>query len=162
MNKKVLLVAMAGALCCGIGISRADGTDSTKMNIPTPTQLQHQINQSPATAMLALHVADAQIQYAAEVGDGNYTGAIAGKDAPYLLAAYRKMTQSSTVIDANVGGIMLDYYRNKNNAESAAQASQVIGESAFKLSLIQTAQNQQLIDQNNKIIDLLTKLVNKK
>jgi hypothetical protein len=73
--------------------------------------------------------------------------------AQYLTAA-RDYDRYKQLASWSIG----DYYRSRMSADSAPQISQIADEAQVRLSAMQTAQNQVIIEQNKQIIALLQKI----
>lgn len=79
-----------------------------------------------------------------------------------LAELYAKAVQSPVVMRILVGEALLDFYDLKQGARGAAQVSQAADEAGIKFQLLTVAQNQTLIEQNQRIINLLEQLVRKR
>lgn len=75
--------------------------------------------------------------------------------ASKLAALYRKATSLPGVGDYLASGIWSEFTSNRFQANSAPQVSQVANEASVKFQFLLAAQNQVLIDQNKRIIELL-------
>lgn len=82
--------------------------------------------------------------------------------AEELAAIYRKAVNYSGNSASFSGEIYARFLASKALADSAPQVSQVADEASVKLQFLIAAQNQVLIEQNKKIIDLLGQIARKK
>jgi hypothetical protein len=91
--------------------------------------------------------------------DGNKDSAGAAEE---LAGAYQKALSYAGSGANFAGEIYAEFLASKAAANSAPQVSQVANEASVKLQFLLAAQNQVLIDQNKKIIDLLGQIARKK
>src|SRR5690606_9189958 len=79
-----------------------------------------------------------------------------------LPLSLRHIVSRSDLIDKVVSNHVSNYYENKERSKSAIQSVQVSNGFNAQMSLVEYAQNQRIIDQNDQIIKLLKQLVTKK
>lgn len=84
--------------------------------------------------------------------DGNKDKSDAGDK---LAALYRKAALLPGVGDYLASGVWSEFSSNRFRANSAPQVSQVANEASVKFQFLVATQNQVLIDQNKRIIELL-------
>ena len=85
-----------------------------------------------------------------------------------LIVAYGQAVTNPTLARAALGQLLSGYYVMRNQAQSPEQASQAVNEAALRFAVFAAAQNevivqqnQQLLLQNQKIINLLQAMVPK-
>ena len=79
-----------------------------------------------------------------------------------LAALYARAAKNPQVTNFLVGEALSDFYNLKEGARGAAQVSQAADEAGIKFQSLTVAQNQTLIEQNLRIINLLEQLVRKR
>ena len=75
-----------------------------------------------------------------------------------ITEVYEKAARDGKLADILISRAIDQYYEVRANAKSAIQVSQAVDEASVRLLLLQAAQNQVLIEQNKKIIQLLNQL----
>lgn len=128
------------------------------------------ISFAPAVGALLLCCGIAQAQPPAPQGQtvtpGTLSGAIQNSErtqnADNLLLTYGQAVTTPELARAAIGQLLNDYYRLRNQAQTADQATQAISEAMLRFMVLQTAQNQimvqqnqQLLQQNARIIELM-------
>lgn len=128
------------------------------------------ISFAPALGALLLCSGIAQAQPPAPQGQtvtpGTLSGAIQNSErtqnADNLLLTYGQAVTTPELARAAIGQLLNDYYRLRNQAQTADQATQAISEAMLRFMVLQTAQNQimvqqnqQLLQQNARIIELM-------
>jgi len=85
-----------------------------------------------------------------------------------LIVAYGQAVTNPILARAALGQLLSGYYAMRNQAQSPEQASQAVNEAALRFAVFAAAQNevivqqnQQLLLQNQKIINLLQEMVPK-
>lgn len=79
-----------------------------------------------------------------------------------LAALYARAAKNPQVTNFLVGEALSDFYNLKEGARGAAQVSQAADEAGIKFQSLTVAQNQTIIEQNLRIINLLEQLVKKR
>jgi hypothetical protein len=79
-----------------------------------------------------------------------------------LAELYAKAVKRPPVMKSLLGETLSDFLELKQGARGAAQVSQAADEASVKFQLFRIAQNQTLIQQNDRIIELLEQLVRKR
>src|SRR5436190_20588151 len=79
-----------------------------------------------------------------------------------LAALYREAATDPANTEELVARIYGEYQTNQNLVKSAAQGSQVASEASVRFQLLLAAQNEVLIQQNKRVIELLERIANKK
>jgi hypothetical protein len=79
-----------------------------------------------------------------------------------LAELYAKAVKSPQVMSFLVGEALSEFYDLKQGARGAAQVSQAADEAGIKFQSLTLAQNQTIIEQNQRIISLLEQLVRKR
>jgi hypothetical protein len=79
-----------------------------------------------------------------------------------LAELYAKAVKSPRVMSLLLGEALSDFYDLKQGARGAAQVSQAADEAGIKFQSLALAQNQTIIEQNQRIIGLLEQLVRKR
>ena len=84
------------------------------------------------------------------------------QNADNLLLTYGQAATTPELARAAIGQLLNDYYRLRNQAQTADQATQAVSEAMLRFMVLQSAQNQimvqqnqQLLQQNERIIELL-------
>ncbi len=90
------------------------------------------------------------------------TNAERTQNADQLLLAYGQAVTDADLARAAIAQLLASYYRLRNQAQTAEQATQAVAEANLRFQVlqaaqnqIQIAQNQQLLEQNARIISLL-------
>ena len=86
-----------------------------------------------------------------------------------LLLAYGQAVTDPNLARAAIAQLLTSYYGLRNQAQTAEQATQAVAEANLRFQVLQSAQNQiliqqnqQILNQNAQIIALLQQSVNKK
>ena len=86
------------------------------------------------------------------------------QDSDTLLQNYGQAVTTPELARAAIGQLLSDYYKLRNQAKTADQATQAVSEALLRFMVLQTAQNQilvqqnqQMLQQNERIIELLEK-----
>jgi hypothetical protein len=82
--------------------------------------------------------------------------------ATKLANLYASLAQHPNAMRVWVGMMMKEYSSLREGAQSAAQVSQAANEAGIKFQLLMTAQNQLIIEQNKRIIELLDQIAKKR
>ena len=97
-----------------------------------------------------------------ETLSGAIQSAERAQNADNLLLTYGQAVTTPELARAAIGQLLNDYYRLRNQAQTADQATQAVSEALLRFMVLQTAQNQitvqqnqQLLQQNERIIELL-------
>ena len=105
------------------------------------------------------------------VTPGSLAGAIQDaertQDSDTLLQNYGQAVTTPELARAAIGQLLSDYYKLRNQAKTADQATQAVSEALLRFMVLQTAQNQilvqqnqQMLQQNERIIELLEQQAN--
>jgi hypothetical protein len=78
--------------------------------------------------------------------------------ATEITDVYLRAARDSELAYKLIAFNLREYYTLQVAAKSAAQASQAVDESSLRLLVLQSTQNQVLIEQNKRIIQLLTEI----
>lgn len=76
-----------------------------------------------------------------------------------LILAYGQAVREPQLAKGVLSALLSDFYRLRSLAGSAVQASQAVDETALRLSIFQTAQNQINVQQNQQTLDQNQKLI---
>ena len=112
---------------------------------------------NPRTAPNAnAQTANAQTANAQTVTPGTLAGAIQSSErtqnADNLLLTYGQAATTPELARAAIGQLLNDYYRLRNQAQTADQATQAVSEAMLRFMVLQTAQNQILVQQNQQVL----------
>ncbi len=148
---KIKYLAFAFALLILPGTAQAQQAPATPTK-PSPemesTSLQIQILHAELSAKLYAMDPDGQKDKA---------------QAPNKLAElYRKAALDPTATEGVIANIYNEFQENKNAVRSAPQGSQNANESSVRFQFLLAAQNEVLIQQNKRIIELLELIAKKK
>lgn len=69
-----------------------------------------------------------------------------------LLLAYGQAVTDPTLARVAIGQLLSNYYQLRNQAQTADQATQAVAEAGLRFQVLQSAQNQVLIQQNQQIL----------
>jgi len=74
------------------------------------------------------------------------------QNADALLLAYGQAVTDPTLARLAIGQLLSNYYSLRNQAQTAEQATQAVGEATLRFQVLQSAQNQVLIQQNQQLL----------
>jgi hypothetical protein len=74
------------------------------------------------------------------------------QNADALLLAYGQAVTDPTLARAAIAQLLTSYYGLRNQAQTAEQATQAVAEANLRFQVLQSAQNQILIQQNQQIL----------
>ena len=81
------------------------------------------------------------------------------QDADSLLLAYGQAVTDPQLARAALSQLLDSYYKLRNQAQTADQAIQAISEASLRFQVLQSAQNQVLIQQNQQILNQNARLI---
>lgn len=76
-----------------------------------------------------------------------------------LLLAYGEAVTNPTLARVAIGTLLSNYYSLRNQAQTADQATQAVAEATLRFMVLQTAQNQVIIQQNQQILEQNARLI---
>lgn len=106
-----------------------------------PTQGQFQGSQPPVVPALS-----------ASGLNQTLSGAEQTQNADALLLAYGQAVTDPVLARLAIGQLLANYYSLRNQAQTAQQATQAVGEASLRFQVLQSAQNQVLIQQNQQLL----------
>jgi hypothetical protein len=136
-SKVCLAAILAGSLFCGGYVFGQAGDTSTEQQSPNEKAF---IDYSLAEALMSTNVALSDLKpdkdkiAAANASVDRVTNMLVGA------------SQDPVMVRALVRKSLFDFQSGKSDAKSAAQVSQVADEAALRLSMLQVAQNQRIIE----------------
>ena len=93
---------------------------------------------------------------------GTIQNSVRAQNSDALLQAYGQAVTTPELARVAISQLLNDYYRLRNQAQTAEQATQAVSEAMLRFMVLQTAQNQilvqqnqQMLQQNERIIELL-------
>ena len=97
------------------------------------------------------------------VTPGSLAGAIQNSErtqnADNLLLTYGQAVTTPELVRAAVGQLLGDYYQLRNQAQTADQATQAVSEAMLRFMVLQTAQNQILVQQNQQLLQQQARII---
>ena len=81
------------------------------------------------------------------------------QNADNLLLTYGQAVTTPELARAAIGQLLSDYYGLRNQAQTADQATQAISEAMLRFMVLQTAQNQILVQQNQQLLQQQARIV---
>ena len=97
------------------------------------------------------------------VTPGSLAGAIQNSErtqnADNLLLTYGQAVTSPELVRVAVGQLLTDYYQLRNQAQTADQATQAVSEAMLRFMVLQTAQNQILVQQNQQLLQQQARII---
>ena len=81
------------------------------------------------------------------------------QNADNLLFTYGQAVTTPELARAAIGQLLNDYYQLRNQAQTADQATQAISEAMLRFMVLQTAQNQILVQQNQQMLDRQARII---
>ena len=94
---------------------------------------------------------------------GSLAGAIQNSErtqnADNLLLTYGQAVTTPELVRAAVGQLLTDYYQLRNQAQTADQATQAVSEAMLRFMVLQTAQNQILVQQNQQLLQQQARII---
>lgn len=100
--------------------------------------------------------AEAELKLYALTGDKTKLDA-----AAKLAELYGEAVKDKEITFSLLGQMLREYSSDREGAKSAMQVSQVADEAGIRFQFLLAAQNQAVIEQNQKIIDLLERILRK-
>ncbi len=97
------------------------------------------------------------------VTPGSLAGAIQNSErtqnADNLLLTYGQAVTTPELARAAIGQLLSDYYKLRNQAQTADQATQAVSEAMLRFMVLQTAQNQILVQQNQQMLQQQSRII---
>ena len=81
------------------------------------------------------------------------------QNADNLLLTYGQAVTTPELARAAIGQLLSDYYGLRNQAQTAEQATQAISEAMLRFMVLQTAQNQILVQQNQQLLQQQERII---
>ena len=81
------------------------------------------------------------------------------QNADNLLLTYGQAVTTPELARAAIGQLLSDYYRLRNQAQTADQATQAVSEASLRFMVLQTAQNQILVQQNQQLLQQQERII---
>ena len=81
------------------------------------------------------------------------------QNADNLLLTYGQAATTPELARAAIGQLLGDYYRLRNQAQTADQATQAVSETSLRFMVLQTAQNQILVQQNQQLLQQQERII---
>lgn len=94
---------------------------------------------------------------------GSLAGAIQNSErtqnADNLLLTYGQAVTTPELARVAIGQLLNDYYQLRNQAQTADQATQAVSEAMLRFMVLQTAQNQILVQQNQQLLQQQARII---
>ena len=90
---------------------------------------------------------------------GSIQNAERSQNADNLLLTYGQAVTMPELARAAIGQLLNDYYKLRNQAQTADQATQAISEAMLRFMVLQTAQNQVLVQQNQQLLQQQSRII---
>ena len=81
------------------------------------------------------------------------------QNADNLLLTYGQAVTTPELARAAIGQLLDDYYKLRNQAQTADQATQAVSEAMLRFMVLQTAQNQILVQQNQQLLQQQSRII---
>lgn len=81
------------------------------------------------------------------------------QNADALLLAYGQAATDPTLARLAIGQLLSNYYALRNQAQTAEQATQAVSEASLRFQVLQSAQNQVLIQQNQQLLNQNARII---
>ena len=81
------------------------------------------------------------------------------QNADNLLLTYGQAVTTPELARAAIGQLLNDYYKLRNQAQTADQATQAVSEAMLRFMVLQTAQNQILVQQNQQLLQQQDRII---
>lgn len=81
------------------------------------------------------------------------------QNADNLLLTYGQAVTTPELARAAIGQLLSDYYKLRNQAQTADQATQAVSEAMLRFMVLQTAQNQILVQQNQQLLQQQSRII---
>ena len=81
------------------------------------------------------------------------------QNADNLLLTYGQAVTTPELARAAIGQLLGDYYQLRNQAQTADQATQAVSEAMLRFMVLQTAQNQILVQQNQQLLQQQERII---
>lgn len=81
------------------------------------------------------------------------------KDADTLLMTYGQAVTDPTLARVAIGSLLQNYYSLRNLATTSDQATQAVAEATLRFLVLQSAQNQVIIQQNQQLLQQNARLI---
>jgi len=81
------------------------------------------------------------------------------QNADALLLAYGQAVTDPVLARLAIGQLLSNYYSLRNQATTAEQATQAVGEASLRFQVLQSAQNQVLIQQNQQLLQQNARII---
>lgn len=135
------LTVCVGAVCVGaVFPSAAFAQPATPQQQPRPAA---PLNQTVTPGSLA----------------GTIQNAERSQNADNLLLTYGQAVTTPELARAAIGQLLDDYYQLRNQAQTADQATQAVSEAMLRFMVLQTAQNQILVQQNQQLLQQQSRII---
>ena len=81
------------------------------------------------------------------------------QNADNLLLLYGQAVTTPELARAAIGQLLGEYYGMRNQAQTADQATQAVSETILRFTVLQTAQNQILVQQNQQLLQQQARII---
>jgi hypothetical protein len=81
------------------------------------------------------------------------------QNADALLLAYGQAVTDPTLARLAIGQLLSNYYSLRNQAQTAEQVTQAVGEASLRFQVLHSAQNQVLIQQNQQLLNQNARII---
>ena len=81
------------------------------------------------------------------------------QNADNLLQTYGQAVTTPELARAAIGQLLSDYYGLRNQAQTAEQATQAVSEAMLRFMVLQTAQNQIIVQQNQQLLQQQARII---
>ena len=81
------------------------------------------------------------------------------QNADNLLLTYGQAVTTPELARVAIGQLLNDYYQLRNQAQTADQATQAVSEAMLRFMVLQTAQNQILVQQNQQLLQQQARII---
>ncbi len=136
------------------GSSSGTGRASVNVLSRRPVQVAQSPSQNQGQSLVGEQRQIQPIPPALSASGLNQTlsGAEQTQNADALLLAYGQAVTDPILARLAIGQLLSNYYSLRNQAQTAEQATQAVGEASLRFQVLQSAQNQVLIQQNQQLL----------
>jgi hypothetical protein len=127
---------------------------SAQQPLPVPGENTGKLDPQSAQLLLDLFTTETEIKQA--------LGRNKSESTTKLADIYKRAAADPNLTRALLAYSLKQYFDLRSGAESAMQVSQAADEANVRFMILQSAQNQTIIQQNKRIIELLEQIANRK
>lgn len=142
-------------------VAQNDTSSQTNGRPPVSVLSRRPVAQPVAPPSAAGYVPAAPVPPELSVGGLNQTLSEAERtqNPDALLLAYGQAVTDPTLARIAIGQLLSNYYSLRNRAQTADQVTQAVGEASLRFQVLQTAQNQVLIQQNQQLFQQNARII---